>query len=345
MSPAAKSSAAPPPAAPLPVAPLPSADWTAAFQRFQRVSVLVIGDAMLDRYVYGRAERLSPEAPVPVLLIEREEDLPGGAANVVRNLTALGAAAAFISVVGNDGAGSELTGLIGQETRIEPWLLVEEGRRTTRKTRYIAGHHHLLRADREQATPIGPEVGRRLLKIARNAILATSLTVLSDYGKGVLIDGLAGDLIALARELDRRVLVDPSNGDLARFAGADVVLPTAGEIALATGLPVQRDTELVTASRVLAERYGFGAVLALRGSLGLSLVTKEGEVGHFPFPEAELDLFGVTDAVLASLAAALAANLPLGEAARIAAAAATLAALRPGRFLIEAETLRAALGA
>jgi D-beta-D-heptose 7-phosphate kinase/D-beta-D-heptose 1-phosphate adenosyltransferase len=298
---------------------------------------------MLDRYVYGRAERLSPEAPVPVLLIEREEDLPGGAANVVRNLTALGAAAAFISVVGNDAAGAELTGLIGQETRIEPWLLVEEGRRTTRKTRYIAGHHHLLRADREQATPLGQEVGRKLVKIARNAILATSLTVLSDYGKGVLLDGLAGDLIALARELDRRVLVDPSNGDLARFSGADVILPTASEIALATGLPVQRDNELVTASRVLAERYGFGAVLALRGVRGVSLVTKEGEVAHFPFPEAELDLFGVTDAVLASLAIALAAGLDLKEAAAIAARAATLAALRPGRFLIEAEALYAAL--
>lgn len=330
------SSAKPPPA------PAPT-DWVAAFARFQRVSVLVIGDAMLDRYVYGRAERLSPEAPVPVLLIEREEDLPGGAANVVRNLTALGAAAAFISVVGNDAAGAELTGLIGQETRIEPWLLVEEGRRTTRKTRYIAGHHHLLRADREQTTPPGPEVARRLLKIARNAILATSLTVLSDYGKGVLTDGLAGELIALARELDRRVLVDPSNGDLARFAGADVILPTAGEIALATGLPVQRDNELVTAARVLAERYGFGSVVALRGELGISLVTKEGDVAHFPFPPAELDLFGVTDAVLASLAIALAAGLGLAEAAAIAGRAARLAALRPGRFLIEAEALCAAL--
>ncbi len=116
----------------------PEADLAAAIRRLGHTSVLVIGDVMLDRYVYGEVERISPEAPVPILAIEREVAMPGGAGNVVRNLTALGAAVAFISVVGDDQAGSDLTGLIGGQPNVEPWLLVQGGRATTLKTRYLS---------------------------------------------------------------------------------------------------------------------------------------------------------------------------------------------------------------
>ncbi len=115
---------------------------------------MVVGDVMLDSYVYGRVTRVSPEAPVPVLAVERELALPGGAGNVVRNLTALGAAVAFVSVVGDDQPGSDLTGLIGGQPRVEPWLLVQGGRATTTKTRFVAAGQHLMRADHEQAAPI-----------------------------------------------------------------------------------------------------------------------------------------------------------------------------------------------
>ncbi|MBU6499576.1 MAG: bifunctional heptose 7-phosphate kinase/heptose 1-phosphate adenyltransferase, partial [Rhodospirillales bacterium] len=129
------------------------AELAAAIQRLARASVLVIGDAMLDRYVYGAVERISPEAPVPVLAVQREIALPGGAGNVVRNLGALGAAVAFVSVVGDDQAGSDLTGLIGGQPGVEPWLLVQGSRITTTKTRFVAEGlclpgHALLRADR-----------------------------------------------------------------------------------------------------------------------------------------------------------------------------------------------------
>ena len=121
-----------------------------AIRLLGRTNVLVVGDVMLDRYVYGTVERVSPEAPVPILAIEREITMPGGAGNVVRNLTALGAAVAFISVVGDDQAGSDLTGLIGGQPNVEPWLLVQGGRVTTLKTRYLSAGQHLLRADREE---------------------------------------------------------------------------------------------------------------------------------------------------------------------------------------------------
>src|ERR1700710_15803 len=168
----------------------PQPDLAAAVRRLAHTNVLVIGDVMLDRYTYGDVTRISQEAPVPILAIEREVALPGGAGNVVRNLTALGSAAAFISVVGDDQAGSELTGLIGGEPNVEPWVLVQGSRTTTLKTRLIAAGQQLLRADREQTDPIHPKLAERLLRIAMDAMAATSVTVPSDYGKG----GPSGDV-------------------------------------------------------------------------------------------------------------------------------------------------------
>src|SRR5947209_3672814 len=133
-----------------------------AVRRLARTSVMVIGDLMLDRYVYGAVDRVSPEAPVPILRVDRETAMPGGAGNVVRNLTALGAAVAFVSVVGDDQAGSDLTGLIGGQPGVEPWLLVEGGRTTTVKTRYFATGQHLLRADRADTSPIHATLSERM---------------------------------------------------------------------------------------------------------------------------------------------------------------------------------------
>ncbi len=154
-------------------APSP-AELAEAVRQLRRGTVLVVGDAMLDRYVYGRVSRVSPEAPVPVLAVEREVALPGGAGNVVRNLTALGAAVAFVSVVGDDQAGSDLTGLIGGQPGVEPWLLVQGGRATTTKTRFVAAGQHLLRADHEQLAPIQPRLADRLVRIASDAVAASS---------------------------------------------------------------------------------------------------------------------------------------------------------------------------
>ena len=190
------------------------ADLAAAVRLLGRTNVLVVGDVMLDRYVYGTVERISPEAPVPILAIERELAMPGGAGNVVRNLTALGAAVAFISVVGDDQAGSDLTGLIGGQPNVEPWLLVQGGRITTLKTRYLAAGQQLLRADREETSPIQPRLAERLVRIARDAMAATSVTVLSDYRKGLLTGEVPAQLIAAAREAGRTVIVDPEGAGL-----------------------------------------------------------------------------------------------------------------------------------
>ena len=293
-------------------------DLAAAVRRLARTSVLVIGDAMLDRYVYGAVQRISPEAPIPILTVEREVAVPGGAGNVVRNLTALGAAVAFVSVVGDDQAGSDLTGLVGGQPGVEPWLLVEGSRTTTVKTRYIANGQQLLRADREQSTPIQSRLAERMLRIARDAMAATSITVLSDYAKGLLAGDVPAQLIAAAHAAGRRVIVDPKGADFSRYAGADVITPNRRELAEASGMPVETEADIVAAAQALRQRHGFRAVLVTRAESGMSLVDDSG-AHHFPAEAAEVfDVSGAGDTVVATLAAALAAGLDLKIAARLA---------------------------
>ena len=302
-----------------------------AVARLAHASVLVVGDAMLDRYVHGTVSRTSPEdAAAPVLAETRELALPGGAANVVRHLTGLGAAVAFISVVGDDPSGADLTGLVGGQPNVEPWLLMEGGRTTTVKTRYLAEGRHLLRADREQTDPIPERLAERVLRIARDAMAATSLTVLSDYGKGVLAPPLPARLIAAAREAGRPVVAAPSRGlgmaGLAGFAEADAVVVCEADDAAAW-------------AAALREAHGFGLVLAgdavslalADGSGVLRLARPAGGGGRLP-----------ADALVAVLAAALAVRLEPSLVLRLAGAA-LLAARAAGTGAVRGEALAAAL--
>jgi D-beta-D-heptose 7-phosphate kinase/D-beta-D-heptose 1-phosphate adenosyltransferase len=324
------------------------AELAAAIRRLARASVLVIGDAMLDRYVHGVVERVSPEAPVSVLAVQREMTLPGGAGNVVRNLGALGAAVAFVSVVGDDQAGSELTGLIGGQPGVEPWLLVQGSRITTVKTRFIAQGecgqgHHLLRADREDTSAVHPKLVERLLRIARDGMAATSITVLSDYRKGVLADDIPARLIAEARHAGRRVIADLRGTDFDRYAGADVIISSSRALAAATGMPVQGDAAVGAAAAALLGRHRFGAVLVTRGGDGMTLLDA-GDARHFHAETEEVfDVSGVGDTVVATLAAGLAAGLELPLAARLASIAAGVVVGRTGIAVARESDLLAAI--
>ena len=318
-------------------------DLAAAVRLLSHASVLVIGDVMLDRYVYGQVARISPEAPVPILSVEREIAYPGGAGNVVRNLTAVGAAVALVSVVGDDLAGSDLTGLVGGQPGVEPWLLVQGGRTTTLKTRLVAGGHHLLRTDREVTTPIHPRLADRMISIASDAMAATGVTVLSDYQKGLLAGDVAGRLIAAAHALGRKVIVDPKGSDYARYAGADVVIPNRRDLAEGAGLPVEDEASVIAAARALRERHGFGAVLVTEGSAGMTLVDAT-TARHFPAEAAEVyDVSGAGDTVTAVLAAGLAVKLDLPLAVRLANLAAGIVVGKVGTAVAREADLLAAL--
>ena len=332
-----------------------------AIPRLGRASVLVVGDVMLDRTVFGTVTRITREAPAPVLSVESELAVPGGAGNVVRGLGALGAAAAFVSVVGDDQAGSDLTGLIGGQPGVEPWLLVQGGRATTLKTRYIgrgsgngAGEtapavrmgpaQMLLRADHEDSSPIDVKLAERLVRIARDAMAATSVTVLSDYAKGVLAGDVAARLIVASDQAGRRVIVDPRGPDFARFAGAEVILPGRRDLGRATDLPVGSEAEIAAAASVLRDRHGFGAVL-VTGSSGITVIDADGQ-DHAPVIARDVvDVTGVGDTAIAVLAAALAVGLPLSVGVRLVALAVEVALARPGTAAVRQADLAAALTA
>ena len=330
----------------IPATPEPSlTELVEAVRQLRRGTALVVGDAMLDRYVYGTVERISPEAPVPILSVERELAMPGGAGNVVRCLTALGASVAFVSVVGDDQAGSDLTGLIGGQPGVEPWLLVQGGRATTTKTRFVASGQQILRADQEQVAAIHPRLADRLIRIASDAAAATAVMVLSDYRKGVLTGDTPARLIAAAHAGGRKVVVDPRGGDHARFAGADLIIPDREELAEATGLPVGTADEVLAAARTLRAVHGFGAVLVIRGEEGLTLVQAGATPGTDSVRQvggdaAELlDSSGTGDVVVGVAAAGLAAGLSLPVVTRLAALAAGIAMGKTGIAVVREDEL------
>ena len=322
-------------------------DLAGAVRRLSRTNVLVVGDIMLDRYVYGDIEHISLEAPVPILKVHREFALPGGAGNVMRNLDALGSAVAFVSVVGDDAAGSELTGLIGGLPGVEPWLLVQGGRRTTEKTRFIAqgGHHGhpMLRADREVTTAIDPKLAERLLRIARDAMAATSVTVLSDYHKGVLAGGIPARLIGAARQMGRRIVADLRGHDYERYAGADVLLTTRRDLARACTIPPDSDEGFIAAAEQVRHHHDIGAIMVTSPEAGITLVSDAAPL-HFPVDVPDvMDLAGAGDSAMAVVAACMAAGLGLPVAAQLAVLAASIVLGRIGTAVVRPGDLLAAL--
>jgi len=314
-------------------------------QALAGVGVACVGDVMLDRYVYGAVERVSPEAPIPVLRVERERAMLGGAGNVVRNLAALGARAAFFAVIGEDEAGRAIATLLAAERGVEPHLVVEQDRETTVKTRYVAGTQQLLRADREMVRPIAAASEAALLAGLDGGIAQAAVVVLSDYGKGVLTERALAETIARARAAKKPIIVDPKAADYACYRGVDLVTPNRAELAQATRMPTGDDQEVAAAARALIAHCEFGAVLATRGPDGMSLVTHQ-EALHIPAEAREVfDVSGAGDTVVATVAAALAAGLPLPDGARLANVAAGIVVGKAGTAVAHAEEVFAALRA
>lgn len=317
-----------------------NADLAALVELLAGKRVLCVGDVMLDRFVYGQVERISPEAPIPILRIERETAMLGGAGNVLRNLVSLGAQAVFVSVVGNDPAGREVTSLVGALEGVEPHLLVETRRQTTIKSRYVAGSQQLLRADRETIQAVNVATADDVTRMASGAIGDCAALVLSDYAKGALTaDGVMA-MIAAARAAGKPVVVDPKGTDYRRYGHATVVTPNRRELAEATQAPVNNDAEVEIAARRLIEAIDVEAVLVTRGGEGMSLVLASGETHHLPAAAREVfDVSGAGDTVIATLAAGIAAGLPLLTAARLANVAAGIVVGKIGTAVVYAEDL------
>jgi len=294
--------------------------------------------------VHGDVDRISPEAPIPVLRVTGETRMLGGAGNVVRNLAALGAKTRFLTVVGDDAAGDEVRVLVENEPGVDGDLRTVAGRPTTIKTRFVSGTQQILRTDRETARQTDDNLQDQLAAAAEAAAQDHKVLVLSDYGKGVLSDATLARVISAASAAGALVIVDPKGSDYSRYRGAGILTPNLKELATATRLPVGTDEQVIAAARGLVNDLGLTAVLVTRSRDGMTLVPAEGDILHLAAEAREVfDVSGAGDTVVATLAACLAAGATLDRAAALANMAAGIVVAKVGTAVAYAGDLVAEL--
>lgn len=312
--------------------------------RASGLRVLCIGDVMLDRFIYGAVERISPEAPVPVLRQNRESAMPGGAANVARNLASLGLRPVLIGARGDDAAGRELLALLDQEEALSARLVTLPDRPTTVKQRFVAGGHQLLRVDTEEASPVPASAETELLGLITAEAAGAAAILLSDYAKGLLSDAVIAGAVKIAGKLGIPVIADPKGRNFARYGAVDVLKPNASELASATGMPAGTDEEAAAALEAAMQALPARAVIVTRAARGMSFIRKGEGVQHRVGRAREVfDVSGAGDTSLAAIGAAMAAGADLGEAVALAIAASGIAVGKAGTATVSAAEVRTAL--
>ena len=309
---------------------------------FGGVTVLVLGDVMLDRYVHGEVRRISPEAPIPVVWARSRRSVLGGAGNVAENAAALGAKVVLVGLVGDDAAAAEIAAAIGG--RFGNGLVRAPGRPTTVKTRFMSGGHQLLRLDEEEWALAPAEAELRLLDAFRAALPAADVVVLSDYEKGVLSDAVLRGAIDAARAAGKPVVVDPKRANFGAYAGATVITPNVMEVTRATGLFADDDAGAARAGEAALAQAGAEAVLVKRSEKGLTLVRRGQLPRHVPTRAvAVADVSGAGDTLVIAFALALAVGAEMPDAALLANVAAGLAVAKPGTATVSRAELAATL--
>jgi D-beta-D-heptose 7-phosphate kinase/D-beta-D-heptose 1-phosphate adenosyltransferase len=299
-------------------------------RRFARVRVLVVGDLMLDQFIWGRVDRISPEAPVPVVQVTDESVHLGGAANVVANIRALGGKAAACGVIGADQAGRRLLALLQAIGAGDAGVVVARGSATIRKTRIVAHNQQVVRVDREQRSPSAASTARMLAYVRRHA-RDFDAVVVSDYGKGAIHAELLGELRRLRDRHALRLIVDPKKPNYAHYGGMTLATPNVAEAADAAGMTIDDERALKRAAQRLLERWASEAVLVTRGEKGMTLVQPKGRLHHFPASARQVyDVTGAGDTVAAVCALALAAGASFEDAAVLANAAAGIVVTKLG---------------
>ncbi|KAB2836163.1 MAG: D-glycero-beta-D-manno-heptose-7-phosphate kinase [Caedimonadaceae bacterium] len=311
---------------------------------FKNARILCVGDIMLDRFVYGSVDRVSPEAPVPVFHIKRDLLALGGAGNVVRNLASLGANVFFSSVIGQDESGRMLESLIGAEKTVRSRFLVDEHRHTTTKTRFIAQGQQMMRADQEQTHALTSVQESDLFSALKNEVESVDVVILSDYGKGVLTPNLIQDIIKHASELKKPVIIDPKGRHYEIYNGCTLLTPNHKELAQATGYPTTSDEEVSKAASILLERVSVQHLLVTRGAQGMALFSRD--EGPVFIPSKALDVFDVSgagDTVISVFAAALACNANLEVAAHLSNIAAGIVVAKVGTAVVKVSEIMDAI--
>jgi D-beta-D-heptose 7-phosphate kinase/D-beta-D-heptose 1-phosphate adenosyltransferase len=307
--------------------------------RFASARVLVLGDIMLDRYFWGQVDRISPEAPVPVVRVDRKSARLGGAANVAANLRGLGTSVALAGIIGDDHAGTEMRRLLGEHSIDGQHVLVDTGRETTEKVRIIAQNQQVVRADFETDAAIRSERTRELAASAAAEAGTFDALIISDYGKGVIHPDYLRDLISAWRDAGKPVLVDPHVGHFRWYEGATVVTPNTKEAASFFGGTVEAKDLFETRAFDMRRELGFDALLITRGEHGMTLF-EDGTQTHIPTVAKEVyDVTGAGDTVISTLGAALAVGTPLRDAVVLANLAAGEAVKEIGTTAVAADKI------
>jgi D-beta-D-heptose 7-phosphate kinase/D-beta-D-heptose 1-phosphate adenosyltransferase len=314
-----------------------------ALKRIPEQTIVCVGDLMLDDFVYGEVSRISPEAPAPILAVRRNELTVGGAGNVARNIAALGARCIFLAVVGEDDASRTLMRALAAEPLIEPHIVVDARRPTTRKVRFVSEHHatHLLRADWELAEPLDARTEKALIDRTLAALPRAGSVVLSDYAKGTLTPRVIRAVIEAANASGIPIIVDPKAVDYSIYRGATVVKPNRKELSDATRRRVDSDADVIAAAGELNGVLGTEAVVVSLSDAGLMLVPAKGAATHVPaYPVKLGDTSGAGDTVVAALAVLLATKAGYEPAVRAANAAAAVVVGKRGTATVSAAELR-----
>jgi D-beta-D-heptose 7-phosphate kinase / D-beta-D-heptose 1-phosphate adenosyltransferase len=286
---------------------------------FHEARVLVLGDVMLDRFIYGSVERISPEAPIPVISIDRSIDMPGGAANVVRNVAALGAAAILVGVVGEDSWADDLRTQLASSPTIDVQLVRDASRPTTVKTRYVADGQQVMRADRESRAPLCADVERQLLDRLREVIDRASIIVLSDYAKGVLSDSVTRAVIDVVRRANKVIVVDPKGRDFDKYRGATILTPNRLELQAACGQTCASQAQVADGARRVLEQGICDTMIITRGRDGMSVIGQGGLAVHLPAAARQVfDVSGAGDTVVAAIALGLSCGGQIVDASALA---------------------------
>jgi D-beta-D-heptose 7-phosphate kinase/D-beta-D-heptose 1-phosphate adenosyltransferase len=302
--------------------------------------VLCVGDLMIDRYVYGEVDRISPEAPIPVMTRRRETAMLGAAGNVARNAAALGVCVELVGLVGDDPEADALARLIEGEARIEGRIVAERGRRTTVKTRFVASGQQLLRLDAEDAAEPQKKAARGLIEALKDGVEGKGCILLSDYAKGVATTEVIAAVRAAADEAGAPVVVDPKGRSFAKYGQVALIKPNARELHLTTDLPCDTDEQVEAALAKALGECEADAIVVTRAGKGMSLAQRGEPVRHFHGVARQVfDVSGAGDTALAALGVALAAGLDLPQAVELAILASGVAVGKVGTAVVTPEEL------
>ena len=310
-------------------------------ERFSRQRLLVLGDLMLDRFIWGEVERLSPEAPVPILRVISEKSSLGGAANVIHNIRSLGGQVSVCGVVGKDEAGKRIMTALKKIGASTAGVIVDENAQTIEKSRIIASPHHqqIVRLDRENHRAMGAFTLQRLRDFVAANGLGFDAIVVSDYGKGAVHAGILDWLAAAGSKTI--CVIDPKRENYEHYRSPTLVTPNKSEASEASGTAIQDQASLCEAGRKLVRKWRAEAVLITRGAEGMSLFRRRSPVQHFPTqPRDVFDVTGAGDTVVAVCALALAAGASFADAAVLANLAAGFVGDEIGTFAVPLDKLK-----